>query len=65
MAGNITDEVPGFDELRLLALQLDHTLVRPLLEALVLVKTLLRLLGGDTNVVKKARRNQIMTSSKT
>ena len=65
LAGNVTDEVPGLDEIRLLALQLDHTLIRPLLKALVLVKTLLRLLVGDTNVVKESRRNQMVTSSRT
>ncbi len=42
--GNITDEVPAFDEVRLFALQLDDTLIRSLLKVLLLIKTLLRLL---------------------
>lgn len=63
LAGDVADEVPGFDELRFLALQLDHTLVRPLLEVLVLVETLLRLLVGDTSVANEARRRQTTTSS--
>lgn len=41
LAGDVTDEVPGFDEIPFLALQFDHALVRPLFEAIVLVKTLL------------------------
>ena len=43
-AGNITDEVPAFNEVGLFALQLDDALIRPLLEVLVLVEALLRLL---------------------
>lgn len=65
MAGNVTDEVPGLDEVGLLALQLDHTLVRPLLEGLVLVETLLRLLVGDTDTVEEASRNGIAASRTT
>lgn len=43
-AGNITDEVPAFDEIRLFALQFDDGLIRSLLKVLLLVETLLRLL---------------------
>lgn len=42
--GNVTDEVPAFDDIRLSALQFDNALVRSLLKVLLLVKTLLRLL---------------------
>lgn len=55
LAGNVTDEIPSFDEIRFLALQFDHTLVRPLFEAIILVETLLWLLVSNTNVVNRAR----------
>lgn len=45
LAGNITDEVPAFNEVGLFALQPDDALVRPLLEVLLLVEALLRLLA--------------------
>jgi len=42
--GHVTDQVPGFDEVGLFALEFNHTLVGPLLKLFILIKPLLRLL---------------------
>lgn len=42
--GDVTDHVPGFDEICLFALQPDDALIRPFLKVLVFVKAFLRLL---------------------
>lgn len=46
-AGHVTDEIPALDEVGLLALQPDDALICPLLEGLVLVKSLLGLLQTE------------------
>lgn len=43
-SGDVTDEVPAFNEVWLLALKFDHTLIRSLLELLVLIEPFLGLL---------------------
>lgn len=40
-AGDVADEVPGFDEVGFFALQPDDTLIRSLLKVLLLIEALL------------------------
>lgn len=45
--GHVTDQLPGPEEVRLFALQPDHTPVGPLLEVLVFIKPFLGLLREE------------------